>query len=96
MVEPAVVEDIYMTITGLLKEEYRVPGIENAFEPGKNCERWYAAALEAYWRLCDRLGVVDEDDDVEIIFNSFLDIQEELAKKMFAYGVQYGEKKPRR
>ena len=39
--------------------------------------------LDAYARLRDRLGVVDEDSDVEIIIDSLLTIQRELCLKMF-------------
>ena len=39
--------------------------------------------LNAYERLRDRLGVVNEADDVEIIIDSLLSIQRELCVKMF-------------
>ena len=45
--------------------------------------------LEAYQRLCERLGVQDEDDDVEIIINSLLNIQRETAYHMYYYGAKF-------
>ena len=39
--------------------------------------------LDAYERLRDRLGVVDEDEDVEVVIDSLLDIQRQLCLKMF-------------
>ena len=51
----------------------------------------YADMLAAYERLCDRLGVVDEDVDIEIIVSSLRSIEKEMAMKMFAYGMHYKE-----
>ena len=39
--------------------------------------------LKAYARVCDRLGVVDEDEDVEVIIESLLSIQRILCMEMF-------------
>ena len=81
----------YETMTCHLKEGYRMPGVEDAFAAGTYCIERYGEALSAYERLCDRLGVVDEDRDVEDIFNAFFDIQEYLCYKMYQYGAQFGE-----
>lgn len=82
----SIAEDIYYTLLGVMKDEYCVPGIENAFETGNECYRNYAAMLDAYERLCVRLGNVQWDDDVEIIIDSLLDNQKILCQKMFEYG----------
>ena len=79
-------EDIYMTLTGNMQDRYRVPGVEDAFAPGSPCDVLYDQAMDAYERLCQRLGVEDEDADVEIILNNLLQIQDILCQKMFAYG----------
>ena len=46
----------------------------------------YAEILEAYQRICQRLGVGEEDGDVEIIINNFNVIMECLCRKMYDYG----------
>ena len=81
----------YETLACHLSEGHRMPGVENAFASGTYCIERYGEALSAYERLCDRLGVVDEDRDVETIFNAFFDIQEYLCCKMYQYGAQFGE-----
>ena len=58
--------------------------VSNAFEPGSYCEVLYQEMLDAYDRLRERLGVVDEDSDVEQIIDSLLLIQRELCLEMFA------------
>ena len=87
------IDSVYETLCGLLMPEYRIPGVENAFASGEACEQNYAQMLEAYERLCDRLGVVDEDDDVEVIINALLKNERILCRKMFEYGFQYGQNK---
>ncbi len=83
-------EWVYDTLEGQLVDQCRVPGVENAFEPGKPCLELYGQALDAYWRVCERLGVPFEDDDIEIIFNAFLDISRIMGHKMYDYGVKFG------
>ena len=60
-----------------------ISGVPNAFEVGGFCETRYGEMLEAYRRIRDRLGVIDEDADVEIIIDALLDIQRELCLRMF-------------
>ena len=76
-----IAELVYESLTG----ELIVPikDVPNAFKEGSVCERSYQEMLDAYARLRDRLGVVDEDSDVEIIIDSLLTIQRELCLKMF-------------
>ena len=78
------VEEVYDSLQGQLVTP--VPGVENAFEEGKPCEQNYRKMLDAYARLCNRLGVGDEDEDAEIMISSLLAIQRELCMKMYAYG----------
>lgn len=77
---------------GYLLEEYRYQEIENLFDTGKPCMNLYCDAIDAYWHLCERLGV-ESDRDVEIIINSFMSMSDLVAEKMFEYGVEYGSKK---
>ena len=79
-------EQIYYTLIGLMEEEYCVPGVENLFAEGSECDRAYEQMLDAYARLCNRLDVVEEDADVEIIIDALLKIQRLIAMKMFEYG----------
>ena len=76
-----IAELVYESLTGELIVQ--IKGVPNAFEPGSFCEGKYQEMLDAYARLRDRLGVVDEDTDVEIIIDSLLAIQRELCLKMF-------------
>ena len=55
---------IFETLTGRLKEEYKLPGVENAYADGAYCMEQYHKLREAYDSLCQRLGE-DEDEDRE-------------------------------
>lgn len=82
------VEKVYESLIGELVAPIKC--VPNAFAPGCFCEIQYREMLEAYERLRIRLGVVDEDADVEIIINSFLEIQKKLCMEMFELGVILG------
>ena len=43
-------------------------------------------------RLCSRLGKIDEDADVELIINNFLEMSRILCLEMYRYGQQYGRR----
>ena len=86
------VKQVYNTLMGLYILRYRVPGVENAFAPGQPCMELYSKALDAYQRICERLGVGEEDYDVEVIFSAIMDISEILGLKMYHYGALFGEK----
>lgn len=83
--------DVYATLLGQLEKGFEVPGIENLFAPGKPCMQRYSDMLDAYERLRKRLGVAEEDEDVEIIINALLDNQEALCLAMFRYGLLFGQ-----
>ena len=84
-------EQIYGTVTGDLLPEYCVPGVENAFAEGSLCDREYQQIVDARARIYERLQVTDEDEDMEIIFNSFLHIQNEIAEKIFSLGMDHNK-----
>ena len=65
-------------------------GIENLYESGSECEGLYARMLEAYQRLCIRLGGEDEDADVEIIISSLRAIERVISFIMYEYGSRFG------
>lgn len=85
------IEDIYHTLLGVIKEEFCVPGVENLFEEGSMCEDLYNETLAAYERLRNRLGVANEDCDVEIIINSLMTIEQVISMKMFEYGMKFAK-----
>jgi hypothetical protein len=74
-------ELVYESLIGELIDP--IKDVPNAFEPGSYCETRYRQVLEAYERLRGRLGVTDEDPDVEIIIDSLLEIQRKLCMEMF-------------
>ena len=85
-------ERVYESMTCELLDGFAVPGVEYAFEEGSYCMDLYSDAYNAYRRLCHRLNSGDEDPDIEIIFRSFLKMQEELCFRMYRYGVQFGDR----
>ncbi len=80
---------IYDTLSDLLLEEYRVPGVENAFADGTPCAVLYAGVLESQSRLLRRLHVSEDDPDLEQIIENLTQISKILGCKMFEYGVRY-------
>ena len=80
----------YETMAIGLVESCRMPGVKNAYSAGEFCCNRYGSMLDAYGRLCERLGVRDADDDVEIMIDAFLDIQREMCYRMYRYGAQFG------
>jgi len=83
---------VYESAIAVLNEELRLPWVENEMQEGKEFYHNYGAMLDAYERLRERLGVEDEDDDVEIIINALLDNEQILCLKMFRYGMEYQKK----
>lgn len=86
-------EWVYDSLTDVLREDYRIAEVENAFEPGKPCEQMYADVYEAYKKICNKYGV-EYDDDVEMIINTLLNLSREVGCKMYAYGVRFGIQGP--
>lgn len=77
-------------MTGVLIPECRLPWVENIFVPGHKYYEAYRTMREAYDRLCLRLGVEEEDEDVEILRDSLMDYGKISSMKMFEYGRAYG------
>ena len=88
------IEDIYFTLCGTMQEQFRVPGVENLFAEGCECMNLYSEMLAAYERLCDRLGNIDVDEDVEVIINSLMSIERKVSMKMFEYGMKAASQNP--
>ena len=87
-------ETVYETLIGDYEEKYNVPGVDNAFAEGSECDRLYQEVYEANRRLCERLGREDEDPDVELILGNLLEITRRLCLEMYRYGQQFPLKKP--
>ena len=68
-------EKVYESLTCHVSESSRIPGVEDAFADNAYCMQKYRQMRDAYDRLCDRLGVVDEDADVECIIQCYMQIQ---------------------
>lgn len=88
---------IYDLMNGSLDiEHYPIEESEyvaNEFAEGTFCSKTYAKVFEANCRLCERLGV-DEDEDVEIIVTGLMNIGEYLSKKMYDYGILFSSSSP--
>ncbi len=74
---------------GSYEPEAQLSWVANAFAEGSHCGREYEEMREAYMRLCDRLGVRDEDADLDIIVDCMENIQRELCCQMYEYGIRY-------
>ncbi len=85
-----IIDQIYSSLLGVANEASAIPWVENAFAPGSPCFDAYEAIWDARLRLYDRLGQED-DEDIQIIVDSFYDVQEELCRKMFQYGMLYSK-----
>ena len=84
-----IAEQVYQTLTGQLKAQYRVPWVEPVLVPGHPCYEACERMYDAYDRLRVRLGGTGDDCDVEELIDSLPECGELLALKMFAYGRQY-------
>ena len=84
-------EAVYDTMIGQMLPAFCVPGVENLFSEGRECERAYEQMLEAYGRLRRRLDSGEEDADCEIIIDSLMTIQRKLALAMFRKGYEFGQ-----
>lgn len=81
----------YETMACHMIEEYQMPGVEDAFAEGSYCLECYNDAMDACDRLRDKLGVQDENEDLERMIRDFEEIQKELCLRMYCYGAWFGE-----
>ncbi len=67
--------------------------VQSEFVEGSDCANAYSRMLEAYSRICARLGVEEwADADVEIIINELMGIGKHISLRMFDYGVLFGRR----
>jgi len=86
-----IIDDIYYSMLGQIVPEESISWVENAFSAGSNCEENLIKIYAARDRLLERLGICEEDEDLECILDSFLTNQYILCRKMFFYGLHYRE-----
>lgn len=81
---------IYDLMNGLMVAEECDEGVrklvKNEFEEGSRCERLMEDVSRASHRICQRLGV-EEDQDLSLIVTSLMQMGEYLGMKMYDYGV---------
>lgn len=65
--------------------------VENEFSEGKVCQTAYSEILDAYQRICERLGGGEEDIDIEVIMNNFNTIMKHLCMNMYDYGCFFSQ-----
>ena len=82
-------EQVYLTLNGLLREEYVLPDVENLFAPDGRGYALYSEVLDAYASLCERLSTGETDADVETIINNLLALCEEVSYRMYDYGAKF-------
>ena len=76
-------------------EDYPVKESEvvtNEFEEGMYCDRAYNEVYHANRRVCERLDLEEDDDDVECIISNLLGIAKHISMKMYDYGEYYANK----
>ena len=81
---------VYQTVIGEMQPDFELTGVEDAFAPGSMCDNAYEEMLRAYEHIRNRLGVRDEEPDVETILHCMSVIQKEIAYQMYRYGVHFG------
>ena len=82
---------ILAAVVGAMEAEYPFQWVENAFTPGTK----FAKAYDDFWiareHLCKRFGIDWEDDDLELIMNGIMNLEEDIGRRMFLYGVKYAK-----
>lgn len=86
---PDIGETVYDSLLGQLIPACQLPWVESIFLPENPCYEEYCKMEDAYTRLRERLGVTQEDADVEIIINALLAHGKILALEMFRCGREY-------
>lgn len=87
--EEALINWVYLTVTGQLVEDAMLPGVENAYATGSLCHKCYNELCE----LLETRFDPDDDDDapvLEQILDDMDSIQKELAFRMFRLGMRFG------
>ncbi len=78
---------VYESMLG--ERKFPIVGVEDAFAEGGVCEREYEKMREVYACICQRLGVGEEDAELDGMIDSMERICRELCMNMFDYGVKH-------
>ena len=87
-------EAVYRTLMDELLKEQCVPGVESMFREGSKCDLLYQEMRRAYDRLLARLGLCEDDADIETIICSLTAVHELVALRMFEIGTLIGAAYP--
>ena len=85
------IEEILLAMQG--ESNYQLQGdrVPNIFAEGMPCEQLYEEVYNANRRLCERLGGLDEDKDVELIVFNLLKIADIQSIEMFRCGWKFAK-----
>ena len=89
-------QNIFNIATGAQRATPPFEWVEDAFK----AKTGFAEAYDDFWnireRLCQRFGMDFTDSDLERFMDSILKLEEDLARRMFRYGIYYAELKGNR
>ena len=83
------IDEVYYSLTGDLCEEYRVPKVEDLYAQGAPCDLLYREMRDAYERLLDRLGCIDDDEDLDIMVDTMTSICKITSYAMYRCGEKF-------
>lgn len=63
--------------------------VTNNFAPGTKFQEAYEDFAQSRENLCFRFGMEEDDEDLERIMDGLLKLEEDLARRMFYYGIRY-------
>ena len=77
---------IYDLMTGEINRGVEGNPLEDIIPEDKFFESTIEEIYEARLRICDKMGDLDKNSDLQIITDGYSDLCRYLCKKMFAYG----------
>ena len=80
---------IYSTVMGRQGEGFQVSWVDSGFAEDSGIRQAYEELWAARDNLCRRFGLDWEDDDLERIMDAVLTLESDLARRIFACGVEY-------
>ena len=85
-------EDIFSVMMGSQQPAAGISWVENGFRG----ETGIVTAYQNFWtareHLCRRFGLDWEDADLELFMNGILELEREVAWRMFLYGIDYAQR----
>ena len=85
-------ESIYLTATGGLVPEARVPWVKEICGEGTPYAQAYRDFWDAREHLTERFPLEWEDEDLERIMNGIMHLEREVARQMFLNGIEYAKR----